>query len=194
MTDDELMELVQEQMPPHRWQHTLGVIESAIALAERYGANVEKAKRAAILHDIAKYWPDEKQESIIRKHGLPSDLLAHDAKLWHAPVGAWYVEHELHVTDSEVLDAIRFHTSGREQMTLLDKVVCLADYIEPGRAYPAVEMIRSLAEHSLNQALIASFDSTISFLIQQGATIYPLTIMARNDLVLNEAKKTGGSI
>lgn len=194
MNDDELKKLVQEQMPEHRWQHTLGVIQTAIKLAEQYGANVEQAKRAAILHDVAKYWPYEKLEAILREQHLAPDLLAHDPKLWHAPVGAWYVEHELNIADSEVLDAIRYHTSGRVGMTMLEKVVCLADYIEPGRVFPAVDTLRSLAEHNINKALIAAFDSTISYLIQQGATIYPLTIMTRNDLVWNETNKTGGSI
>lgn len=194
MNDDELLKIVQKQMPERRWQHTLGVIESAVKLATQYGADVDKARRAAILHDVAKYWPNEKLETIIRSQHLPHELLVHDPKLWHAPVGAWYAEHELNITDREVLDAIRYHTSGREGMTLLDKVVCLADYIEPGRVFPAVDTIRALAKHNLNQALIASFNSTLSFLIQQGETIYPLTVLTRNDLIRQEANKIGGSI
>src|SRR5690606_35476874 len=88
------------------------------------------------------------------------------------------------VQDPEVLDAIRWHTSGRIGMTKLDKIVCLADYIEPGRDFPGVDKIREFAEHNLDKALLAGFDTTIVFLTEQGKTIYPTTVLARNDLVM----------
>jgi len=100
------------------------------------------------------------------------------------PVGALTAEKLFGVTDLEVLDAIRYHTSGREGMTLMDKIVCLADYMEPGRDFPGVHKIRELAQHSVEKALIAGFDSTISYLLEQGKRIYPLTVAARNDLLL----------
>ena len=87
------------------------------------------------------------------------------------------------IHDEEILDAIRYHTSGRDQMTLMDKIVCLADYMEPGRDFPGVDLIRELAERSLEKALVAGFDSTISFLLAKGKRIYPLTILTRNDLI-----------
>lgn len=180
---DQLMAAVKAEMPERRWTHTLGVMETSVLLAERFGCDPVRAELAAILHDLAKYWPTKRMETIIREEGLPSDLLDYDKELWHAPVGAFVAARDYGIDDIEVLDAIRYHTSGREGMTLMDKIVCLADYMEPGRDFPGVHKIREIAEHSVEKALIAGFDSTISYLLQQGKRIYPLTVAARNDLI-----------
>ncbi|NBD22911.1 bis(5'-nucleosyl)-tetraphosphatase (symmetrical) YqeK [Paenibacillus glycinis] len=185
MNRSEMMAAVKAEMPERRWTHTLGVMETSIILAERFGGDPERAERAAILHDVAKYWPTARMETMIKEHGLPEELLRYDKELWHAPVGAFVAERDYGVSDAEILDAIRYHTSGRERMTLMDKIVCLADYMEPGRDFPGVKHIRELAEHSLNRALLAGFDSTIMYLLQQGRRIFPLTIAARNDLILH---------
>lgn len=192
MNLDELREHVRSQMPERRWQHTLGVAEAAVQLANRYGGDADKAELAALLHDYAKAWPIVRQERIIKEQGLPLDLLDYDKELWHAPAGAWAVQHELGITDEEVLDAIRYHTSGRERMSLLDRIVCLADYIEPGRDYPGVAEIRKLAEQHLTDALIAAFTSTIAYLLQQGKRIYPLTVIARNSLIAERIEHSIG--
>lgn len=183
MKREELIAAVKEQMPERRWLHTLGVMETSVILAKRFGGDPVKADLAAILHDYCKYWPVQEQAKIIRDHGLPQDLLGYDKELWHSHAGAVIAETKFGIQDEEILDAIRYHTSGREQMTLLDKIVCLADYMEPGREFPGVESIRQLAESSLEKALVAGFDSTIRFLIEKGKRIYPLTILTRNDLL-----------
>jgi predicted HD superfamily hydrolase involved in NAD metabolism len=136
-------------------------------------------------------------EAVIRERNLPQELLRHDKELWHAHVGAWAVQDEHGITDEEVLDAIRYHTSGRENMTKLDKIVCLADYIEPGRDFPGVSKIREIAKHSMEEALMAAFDSTIEVLIERGKRIFPLMVLARNDLIgqlkqSNDKKENGG--
>ena len=184
MKREDIIASVREQMPERRWAHTQGVMDTAVALAKRFGADPDKAELAAILHDVCKYWRVDEQARIIRENGLPQDLLDYDKELWHAHAGAWIAEDRYGVRDEEVLDAIRYHTSGREAMTLLDKVVCLADYMEPGRDFPGVHIIREIAEHSLEKALIAGFDGTIRFLLEQGKRIYPLTIASRNSLIL----------
>lgn len=180
---DELIEAVSSQMPAKRWEHTKGVMETAVILAGRFGADPVKADLAAILHDVAKYWPVQKLRQMMVEHKLSDELLHYDKQLWHAEVGAFVAEHEYGVTDAEVLDAIRYHTSGRIGMTLLDKVVCLADYMEPGRDFPGVNNIRELANHSLEEALAAGFDSTIGYLLSRRQIIFPLTVLARNDLI-----------
>ncbi|WP_136606597.1 bis(5'-nucleosyl)-tetraphosphatase (symmetrical) YqeK [Paenibacillus dokdonensis] len=180
---EELIKSVSEQMPAMRWQHTQGVMESSVKLAGLYGADPVKAERAAILHDVAKYWPVKQMELVIRENDLSKDLLFYDKSLWHAEVGAFVAKRDYGVEDPEILDAIKYHTSGRIGMTLMDKVVCLADYIEPGRDFPGVNNIRELAHHSLEEGLIAGFDSTISLLVSRRQIIYPLTVFARNDLI-----------
>lgn len=136
MNLDKLKEATRAQMPDKRWRHTLGVVETAIKLAKRYGGDPAQAELAALLHDYSKAWSTDRMELVIREHKLPATLLDHDKELWHAHVGAWAVMTEHGIADEEVLDAIRYHTSGREGMTKLDKIVCLADYIEPGRDFP----------------------------------------------------------
>lgn len=183
MNREALMEATRSQMPERRWRHVLGVVSAAEELAARFGGNPEQVWLAALLHDYCKAWPADRMESIIREQNLPPELLDFDKELWHAHVGAWAVREELGIEDEEVLDAIRYHTSGREGMTLLDKLVCLADYMEPGRDFPGVNKIRELAQHSLEEALVAGFGSTISFLLEKGKTVFPLTVLARNDLI-----------
>jgi len=183
MNCERLIAAVKEQMPERRWLHTLGVMETSVLLAKRFGADPVKADLAAILHDYCKYWPVQDQANIIRENDLPQDLLDYDKELWHSHAGAYIAQTQFGIDDEEILDAIRYHTSGREHMTLLDKVVCLADYMEPNRDFPGVHNIREIAEHSLEKALIAGFDSTISFLLSKGKRIYPLTILTRNDLL-----------
>lgn len=190
MNREAMMEQVRAQMPTKRWQHTVGVMTAAAELAERFGGDRDKAELAALLHDYCKYWPIERQVQMVLDKGLPRDLLDYDKQLLHAPVGAAAVEEELGIDDAEVLDAIRWHTSGRVGMTQLDKIVCLADYIEPGRDFPGVHNIRQLAEHSLEEALVAGFDSTIRFLLEKNSKVYPLTMLARNAL-LDEIRQSG---
>ncbi|OXS62548.1 HD domain-containing protein [Cohnella sp. CIP 111063] len=192
MNLDKLREATRAQMPDKRWRHTLGVVDTAIELAKRYGGDPAQAELAALLHDYSKAWAIERMEAVIRLHGLPAELLEHDKELWHAHVGAWAVRAEHGIDDEEVLDAIRYHTSGREGMTKLDKIVCLADYIEPGRNYPGVEIIRERAEHSMEEALVAAFGSTIGVLIERGKRIFPLTVLARNDLIMQMKQKDNG--
>ncbi|WP_027417704.1 bis(5'-nucleosyl)-tetraphosphatase (symmetrical) YqeK [Aneurinibacillus terranovensis] len=187
MDREKLLAAVREQVTEHRYQHTLGVMETAIALARKYGVNEKKAETAAILHDYCKFWPEEKMRKIIKRTPhIEKDLLDYDKELWHAPVGAEVVKQTLGIQDEKILNAIRYHTSGREKMKKLEKVVCLADYIEPNRIFPGVEEIRQLAENDIDAALIKAFGNTITFLVNRGKKVYPLTVMARNSLLAEQ--------
>ncbi|MCD4838561.1 bis(5'-nucleosyl)-tetraphosphatase (symmetrical) YqeK [Neobacillus sedimentimangrovi] len=183
MEREEALKIVKVQLTEHRYQHTLGVMETAISLARLYGADEKKAELAAIFHDYAKFRPKEEMREIIKSHSFPQDLLEYNAALWHAPVGAYLVEKEAGITDKEVLDAIRYHTSGRPGMTLLEKIIYLADYIEPGRQFPGVDEVRELAKESLDRALIKSVQNTINFLMKKNQRVYPETFHMYNDLI-----------
>ncbi|TWE02463.1 putative HD superfamily hydrolase involved in NAD metabolism [Neobacillus bataviensis] len=183
MERQKALDIVKLQLTEHRYQHTLGVMETAISLAEKYGADVKKAEIAAIFHDYAKFRPKDEMKEIIMSQGLPQDLLLYNTELWHAPVGAYLVEKEAGVSDNDVLDAIRYHTSGRPNMTLLEKVIYLADYIEPGRHFPGVEEVREIANENLEKALIKAIQNTILFLMKKNQTIYPETFYTYNDLI-----------
>lgn len=189
MNREVALELVKKQLTDRRYQHTLGVTESAIKLGNRYGADVKKAELAAIFHDYAKFRPKEEMRGIIVSQGMAATLLDFHSELWHAPVGAYLVEKEAGITNTEILDAIRYHTSGRVGMTLLDKIIYLADYIEPGRLFPGVDEVRETAEISLNQAVIEAMRNTIVFLMKKKQAVYPDTFHSYNDLIMKTKEK-----
>jgi len=186
MDREKALKIVKPQLTEHRYQHTLGVMETAIILAKQYGADPKKAELAAIFHDYAKFRPKNEMKQIIVEQGMNPLLLQFNSELWHAPVGAYLIEKEAGITDPEVLDAVRFHTSGRKGMTILEQVIYLADYIEPGRHFPGVEDVRDLAKINLIDALIASIKNTIIFLLKKNQPVFPDTIETYNHLILNK--------
>ncbi|MEC0712451.1 bis(5'-nucleosyl)-tetraphosphatase (symmetrical) YqeK [Bacillus haynesii] len=183
MKREEALACVQEQLTEQRYIHTVGVMETAVKLAERFGTDVKKAETAAIFHDYAKFRPKEEMKQIILDGGGPLEVLDFHHELWHAPAGAALVKTEVGITDEDILSAIRFHTSGRPNMTLLEKVIYVADYIEPGRRFPGVEEVRTLAEEDLDLALIQALKNTITFLISKNQAVYPETVATYNALV-----------
>ncbi|AGN37189.1 bis(5'-nucleosyl)-tetraphosphatase (symmetrical) YqeK [Bacillus sp. GM2] len=183
MKREEALACVQEQLTEQRYIHTVGVMETAVKLAERFGADVKKAEIAAIFHDYAKFRPKEEMKQIILDGGGPLEVLDFHHELWHAPAGATLVKTEVGITDEDILSAIRFHTSGKPNMTLLEKVIYVADYIEPGRRFPGVEEVRTLAEEDLDLALIQALKNTITFLISKNQAVYPETVATYNALV-----------
>lgn len=184
MERQEALTIVKKQLTERRYQHTIGVMETAIKLAKQYGADVKKAELAAIFHDYAKFRPKEEMKQIILEQNMPKDLLSYNSELWHAPVGAYLVRTEVGIEDEDILNAIRYHTSGRANMTLLEKIIYLADYIEPGRIFPGVDEVRDLAKQDLNKALIKALQNTIQFLLKKNQLIYPDTIHTYNSLIM----------
>ncbi|KAA0549338.1 HD domain-containing protein [Bacillus sp. BGMRC 2118] len=193
MNREEALLIVKEQITEHRYIHTIGVMDTAIMLANRYGVDEKKAETAAIFHDYAKFRQKQEMQSIIISEKMPSDLLLFDAELWHAPVGAYLVEHEVGIKDLDILNAIKYHTSGRVNMTLLEKVIYLADYIEPGRHFPGVDEVRNVAETDLDLAIIMALKNTISFLMRKNQPIYPDTFLTYNDMVKQYRQNKGGT-
>lgn len=174
------LEIVREQLTDHRYQHTLGVEQTAVKLAKKYGANEKQAELAAIFHDYAKFRPKEEMKQIILQEKMPEELLSYNSELWHAPVGAYLVENEVGIHDRDVLQAIRYHTSGRPHMSLLEKIIYVADYIEPGRQFPGVDEVREVADNDLNEALLLSIQNSIIFLIKMKRAVFPLTLQTYN--------------
>lgn len=182
---EELLAQIKAQMHEQRYLHTLGVAETARKLAVTYGVDADKAVLAGYVHDYCKCWPVQRMRDYLVRYDYP-DLLYADKELWHSFVGAIVIQDELGITDPEIIQAVRYHTTGRVGMSLLEKVICLADYIEPGRNFPGVEQIRELAHQQLDRALALALGGTISFLIQRKKQVYPLSFLAYNDLVGNQ--------
>jgi len=174
-----------------RFIHTLGVVNSAMYLAKKYGANIEDAHLAALLHDCAKEIPLLEMRDLVADLPCDQDML-HSGALLHGLAGMVLANTQYGVTNPDILEAIRVHTTGRENMSKLDKIIFLADYIEPNRKFPGVNDIRLAAEQSLDAGVLCGFDMTIRHLIDSGDSIYPLTILSRNDL-LRHMKKGGAN-
>lgn len=179
-------EIIKNTLDEKRYLHTKGVVNTAIQLADKHGADKEKASIAAYLHDYAKPLKYEESLMLIDKFGIILDEETLENKeLLHAPLGMMIAKYEFGIDDEEILDAIRYHTTGKENMPLLTKIIYLADLIEPSRNFDGVEKIRELAFKDLDQALIVSMNNTIIYLIQKNSVIHSDTYTARNYLIRN---------
>ncbi|MCM1058623.1 MAG: bis(5'-nucleosyl)-tetraphosphatase (symmetrical) YqeK [Firmicutes bacterium] len=182
MEDAKLLRKLEKEMrkaqDAKRFEHTLGVEFTAAALAMRYSCSVTDAQIAGVLHDCAKCLSDEKRLKICDKNGIPvSDIERRNPFLLHAKAGAWLAEEKYGVRNRpEIINAIRYHTTGREDMSLLEKIVFVADYIEPGRRHaPNLPEIRRLAFDDLDRAVLRILEDTLEHLKKNGGEIDPMT-------------------
>lgn len=189
-THADLKHLSLEQLRPvalsylkhKRISHVLGTEQEAVRLAERYGADVEKARIAALLHDCTKKLGMEEQLNLCEAHGVELDELERKVlKLLHARSGA-AIARDVFGMDQEICSAIRWHTTGRANMTLLEKILYLADYIEPNRDFPGVEDLRRACYESLDKGLLMGLEMSIEELIERGTPVHHTTIEARDSL------------
>ena len=162
---------------PKRFEHTLGVEYTSAALAMRYGADIKNAQLAGLLHDCAKCLSDEKRLSICEKHNISiNEIERRNPFLLHAKVGSFLAMEEYNVYDPDVINAILNHTTGRPGMSLLEKIVFVADYIEPGRKQaPNMKTIRETAFIDLDKALVMILEDTLTYLKSTGGECDPMT-------------------
>jgi len=185
MKEDRILAKLKDFLDEKRYRHSLGVGEAAERLAILYGEDKEKARLAGLVHDCARCFPPPKLIELSKEFHIELDeLCLHEIQLIHGILGARIAQKEFHIHDPYILDAIEYHTTGRKNMTLLDKIICLADYIEPNRDYAGVDQLRQLAVCDLDEALICAFDKTIQYVICTRGLLHPRTIEARNDLLL----------
>ena len=169
-----------------RYRHSIGVAEEAVRLAKHYGADEDKAYLAGLVHDCAKEIDAQEAERLLREeYGIiPDAMKLHMPTLLHGPLGACIAQSRFDIYDTEILDAVRYHTTGKANMSLLSKIVYIADYIEPGRDYKDVDKLRALSYRDLDEAIIYGIDFTIQDLIKKRKTIHPDAVHCRNDLVI----------
>ena len=180
LTREELLAKLSVKLSSKRLKHMIGVEATALALAEHYGLDSDKAGLAALLHDYAKEESDQVFLDLIDHYQLGDDLKKWGNNVWHGLLGVYIIKDELGLTDSDILQAIERHTVGASDMTDLDKVVYIADYIEPNRDFPGVETARSLAYQSLDEAVAYATARTIGHLVSKGLSIYPQTLDTYN--------------
>ncbi|MDL2219542.1 bis(5'-nucleosyl)-tetraphosphatase (symmetrical) YqeK, partial [Ruminococcaceae bacterium OttesenSCG-928-O06] len=185
MTLEQAQQHAKQTLSDKRYRHTQGVVAQAKALAQRWGADAEKAQLAAWLHDIAKERSRAELLQLVEQGGIMSgSLQARPLPVWHGPCGA-EVARQLGVQDEEVLSAIACHTTGKAGMSRLDKVVLLADAISEDRCWPGVEALRRLAYEDLDEAVVLALESTLQNLQKQGETPDGETQKALRDLRRN---------
>lgn len=185
MTIEEIRALLEKSLPPKRYQHSMRVYETALALGKRHHAEEAKVALAALLHDCDREIPVKESVEKARAFGLPVDFIeAGQPVLLHAKIGACLATQKYGVTDPEVLEAIRCHTTGAETLSLTARIVFLADMLEPGRRFPGVEELRRLAREDLEQAMFTAYRDTICYLLEAGALIHPAAIAGYNRLAL----------
>lgn len=169
-------QLVRSRLSDKRYQHTLNVKKMAVKLAKRYGADEQQAALAALLHDAAKELPKDEMKSIMKAHPEYAEGGENrPAPVWHGVCAAILARTEWGVTDEAVLSAIACHTTGKPNMSKLDKIIYLADMTCAERDWPGVEDLRVLEMQDLNMAMLSALERTNAFLVEQGKPIDPMS-------------------
>ncbi len=181
MNTDSIREYIDKNFSEKRKIHTEGVRTTAIALAKKYGADPEKAEAAALFHDMYRGVSVDVLNYYVKHLGL-SEKYMNNCNLAHGKIAAIIMERDFDITDRDILNAVSYHTTGRPAMSLLEKVIYIADAIEPNRNYPGVDEIRKAAEEDLDKACLLSLNRTIDYVSGQGIFLDTDTIAARDDL------------
>ncbi len=175
---------VRKVLSEKRYNHTLGVLETSILLAKTHGVSEERASLAAILHDYAKPLSYEDALKIVDDFGIILDEeTLKSSEIIHGPIAAYFAKEKFNIEDEDVLNAIYYHTTGRENMSTLEKIIYLSDYIEPNRNFPGIGIIRELALQDLDKAVFLGMNNTIKYLIDRNIPIHTNTIKGRNYLL-----------
>lgn len=178
----EIQNRLKKKQSERRYIHTTGVQYTSICLAMKYGYDLQKAELAGLLHDCAKYLDAEKLLKTCKKNDIPiTDVEYKSPYLLHGKVGAYFAEKKYGVDDEDILSAIRFHTTGKPDMTMLEKIVFVADYIEPSRSHaPNLAYLRRLSFENLDEAVYEILKQTLDFLEKKKQTIDQHTVETCN--------------
>lgn len=168
---------LKKELDKERFRHTLGVMYTAASLAMAHGGNMEQAMYAGLLHDCAKCIPNDQKIQLCLEYNIEiTESEKHSPFLLHAKLGAYLAQEKYGITDSEILHAIQVHTTGAPNMNLLDKIIYIADYIEPNRDKAAnLPVVRRLAFEDLDQTMLLILRDTLSYLENKKGEIDPMT-------------------
>ena len=181
----QIIEKLNTMLKPKRLEHSINVAKCAIKLSEIYGYDKEKAYLAGLVHDCAKYFTKEQVDSYVEKYNIELDPLEVDnIALSHSIIGSFAIQDVFNIQDMDIINAVRYHTTGRENMSILEKIIFMADMIEEDRNFPGVDELRKLSFNGqLDKALITSLNNTIKFVIENNQLIHPRSVKARNYLM-----------
>lgn len=183
MERSDILKILRQHLTKERYEHSLRVATEAKKLARIHQYDETIAEQAALLHDIAKDHSTKQLKDLIVKYELSDQLLREPEVLWHGPVGAMFVKHKYKLTNKDIFNAIYYHTTAREQMSTLELIIYIADYIEPNRNIPNVIDVRKKSKEDLHQAALLIVSRTIIYLTKRQVPISPRTILAYNDLI-----------
>ncbi len=176
---------LENRLSPKRFRHSCNVARAARQLAQQYGADMEKAYFAGLVHDICKEIPFEEQEKLMLSGQFQPDLAElHSRKLWHGIAGAHFIQEEFDVEDAEILRAVRYHTVGRAEMSLLEEIIYIADMISEERDYKGVDRMRRLAQKDLQTAMLEALRDAINSVMKKGGLLSQNTIEGYNFYLL----------
>lgn len=181
---EEYYEVLRARLNEKRYEHSLNVAKQASCLAKKYGADVKKAEFAGLLHDVTKQTDEQEQLQLISDAGMRlSDLELENKKLWHAVSGMAFLKTKLNIVDEDILNAIRYHTTGRAGMSLLEKIVFVADMTTVDRTSLEAKKVRRVVQEDLDKAVCLTAIFSIEWLIERKAVVAPDTLGAYNDNV-----------
>ncbi len=163
---DKIDEYMEYELTEKRIRHTEGVVETAVRLAEKYGADPDKALLAAKCHDVCRKWDDDRMNAFVTLNAI-GDRYLNNINLSHSKAAAFVAKMAFGIRDEDILNAISYHTTGRAGMSLLEKIIFIADAIEPNREYPGVEALREAVETDLDKACLMSLTGTRDYVVSQ---------------------------
>lgn len=180
---NEMKEYLKENLKPSRYEHTLGVAEAAKKLAALNDVDEKKAEIAGLSHDVAKNLSKEEMLKIIKENNIKLSLVEeNNMNLWHSIIAPIVAKSKLNIDDEEILESLRWHTTGKEDMSTLEKIIYIADMIEPSRSFEGLEEIRKATFENLDKGVYVGLTYSIKFLIDKDLLLDENTIKARNYL------------
>ncbi len=187
---EKIRECVEKRLSPKRFMHTVGVANEAVKLAKRWNESEESAYVAGLIHDYAKEMAIKDMAEKLKEIEISLEYMHDCPALIHGPLAAHMAKTEFGVKNEDILNAICYHTSGRRNMSRLEKIIYLADFIEPNRSFDGVEIVRKLAYENLDKAVLCEADMTIEFVLKRNQVLHMDTVEMRNELLIKIKEET----
>ena len=184
-SEEKINQYLMDNLKKSRYEHSLGVKNTAIKLGIKYGESIYKTSIAGLVHDCAKNLDNDEIINLVKEKGYVIDEVSQNSpELLHGLAGAIVAKDIMGIRDEDILNSIIYHTTARENMSLLEKIIYIADYVEPSRNFLGVEELRKVVNEDLEEALILSLDNSINYVISKGKLLHLDTIKARNYLLI----------
>ncbi|MBU3072996.1 bis(5'-nucleosyl)-tetraphosphatase (symmetrical) YqeK [Clostridium estertheticum] len=188
--EKEILDYIKKNLKESRFKHSVSVSKTAIELATIYGQNIEKARIAGLVHDCAKNLADEQLIKMATDHNIELDEVSRQSpQIIHGLVGSIIARDVMEIHDEDILNSIKYHTTGRRDMSILEKIIFISDYIEPLRTFNGKDEVRRLSKVNLDVAVILCLENTIKYVISQKRLLHIDTIYARNYLLSEKTRR-----